>query len=172
MALIGAVAGLSAAVAGQVAPILFKHAESFRSLRWTPPGAAAFLLVGESANDPVAYVAAFLTLECLCGCFDRCHLLDRASRGARSRWTAEDGKRQSKTDGYATGYSGWQLPFVSAELSAIVEKEMRYAMRNAQVRMMALMPLILIVVRARQLAKVEHWKAADVGRFFDLRLPD
>src|SRR5215218_9374892 len=50
VALIGAVAGLSAAVAGQIAPILFKHAESFRSLRWTPPGAAAFLLVG-SADD-------------------------------------------------------------------------------------------------------------------------
>lgn len=34
-----------------------------------------------------------------------------------------------------------------AALSAIVEKELRYVMRNAQVRMMALMPLILIAVR-------------------------
>jgi ABC-type transport system involved in multi-copper enzyme maturation permease subunit len=47
-----------------------------------------------------------------------------------------------------SGYSGWQLPLVSAELSAVVEKEARYAMRNAQVRMMALMPLILLVIRA------------------------
>ena len=62
VALIGAVAGLSAAVAGQIAPILFKHAESFRSLRWTPPGAAAFLLVG-SAGDPIAYALAFITLS-------------------------------------------------------------------------------------------------------------
>jgi hypothetical protein len=46
-----------------------------------------------------------------------------------------------------TGYAGWQLPLVSAELSAVVEKEVRYALRNAQVRMMALMPLILIVIR-------------------------
>jgi ABC-type transport system involved in multi-copper enzyme maturation permease subunit len=45
------------------------------------------------------------------------------------------------------GYSGWELPFVSAELSAIVEKELRYAMRNAQVRMIALMPVLLIVIR-------------------------
>src|SRR5688572_18554375 len=51
VALIGGVVGLTAAVAGQLAPILFKHAESFRSLRWTPPGAAAFLLVGEEAED-------------------------------------------------------------------------------------------------------------------------
>ncbi len=47
VALIGAVAGLGAAAAGQVAPMLFKHAESFDWLRWTPPGAAAFLLVGQ-----------------------------------------------------------------------------------------------------------------------------
>jgi hypothetical protein len=34
-----------------------------------------------------------------------------------------------------------------AGLSAIVEKELRYVMRNAQVRMLILMPLILIVLR-------------------------
>ena len=33
------------------------------------------------------------------------------------------------------------------ELSAIIEKELRYVMRNAQVRMMAFMPLILIFIR-------------------------
>jgi len=33
------------------------------------------------------------------------------------------------------------------DLSAVVEKELRYALRNAQIRMMALMPLILIAVR-------------------------
>jgi hypothetical protein len=37
---------------------------------------------------------------------------------------------------------------VPAQISAVIEKELRYAMRNAQVRMLALMPLILIVVRA------------------------
>jgi MFS family permease len=36
---------------------------------------------------------------------------------------------------------------LSPELSAIVEKELRYAMRNAQIKMMALMPLILLAVR-------------------------
>lgn len=36
---------------------------------------------------------------------------------------------------------------MSPALSAVVEKELRYVMRNAQVRMMTLMPLILIVVR-------------------------
>ena len=38
-------------------------------------------------------------------------------------------------------------------MSAVVEKEVRYAMRNAQVRMMALMPLILLVVRVMNTSK-------------------
>jgi hypothetical protein len=38
---------------------------------------------------------------------------------------------------------GWRLPFGSEELSAIFEKELRYAMRNAQLRTMAVMPIIL-----------------------------
>jgi hypothetical protein len=44
-------------------------------------------------------------------------------------------------------YTGWNLPFISPELSAIIEKELRYSTRNAQLRMMTLMPLILVVVR-------------------------
>src|SRR6185295_6918910 len=39
VALLTAGAGLSAAIIGQIAPLLFKHAESIRGLRWTPPGA-------------------------------------------------------------------------------------------------------------------------------------
>jgi hypothetical protein len=144
VALIGAVAGLSAAVAGQVAPILFKHAESFRSLRWTPPGAAAFLLVG-GANDTAAYALAFITLSAY-----GVALVVLTYWMARRAALGMEGRRRRKTAVVAdtmTGYAGWQLPFVPAQLSAVVEKEVRYAMRNAQVRMMALMPLILIVIR-------------------------
>jgi hypothetical protein len=144
VALIGAVAGLSAAVAGQIAPLLFKHAESIRSLRWTPPGAAAFLLIG-SADDPIGYGLAFITLigYGIALIIFTYWIARRAALGI-------DGKRRQKTPVIAdnvTGYAGWQLPLVSGELSAVVEKEVRYVMRNAQVRMMALMPLILIVIR-------------------------
>ena len=143
VALIGAVAGLSAAVAGQIAPVLFKHAEWFRSLRWTPPGAAAFLLVG-AGNDIAAYALAFITLSAY-----GVALVIATYWIARRAALGMEGRRRQKTvvEDTATGYSGWQLPLVSAELSAVVEKELRYAMRNAQVRMMALMPLILIVIR-------------------------
>ena len=146
VALIGGVVGLSAAVAGQLAPILFKHAESFRSLRWTPPGAAAFLLAGGETDNPLARVAAFLLLSAYAVA-----LIVFTYWIARRAALGLGGRRKRKaavTAEETTGYSGWQLPFVSAELSAVIEKELRYAMRNAQVRMLALMPLILIVVRA------------------------
>lgn len=155
VALIGAVAGLTGAVAGQIAPILFEHAESLRSLRWTPPGAAAFLLVGKEANDPVAYLAVFTTLSAYA-----IVLIVATYWIARRAALGLGGKRRRKTEvgpNTAEGYSGWQLPLISAELSAIVEKEMRYAMRNAQVRMMALMPLLLIVIR---LINSQRWGSA------------
>lgn len=146
VALIGAFAGLGAAVAGQVAPILFKHAESIRSLRWTPPGAAAFLLVADPTDDQLPYAVAFLTLIAYATA-----LIVVTYWIARRAALGLEGRRKPKASvGPATvveDYSGWELPFASTELSAIVEKEIRYAMRNAQVRMMALMPLILIFIR-------------------------
>jgi len=146
VALIGAVAGLGAAVAGQIAPILFRHAESFRSLRWTPPGVAAFLLVGNTDNDVVQYAAGFATMSVYAIVFivATYWIARRAALGL-------GGRRKQKTAVVAEPapfYTGWQLPFVSAELAAIIEKELRYAMRNAQVRMMGLMPLVLIIIRA------------------------
>lgn len=150
IAMIGAVAGLGAAVAGQVAPLLFKHAESFRALRWTPPGAAAFLLVG-TPDDIVAYALAFITLSVY-----GVALVVFTYLIARRAALGMGGRSRQKTVVVAettTGYSGWELPLISGELSAIVEKELRYLMRNAQVRMMALMPLILLVVRVMNTKK-------------------
>jgi ABC-2 type transport system permease protein len=146
VALIGAVAGLTAAVAGQVAPILFKYAESFRSLHWTPPGAAAFMLVGKEANDTIAYLTAFLTLSAyaIALILATYWIARRVALG----WGGRQKRKAAVETETTTAYTGWQLPFVPAELSAVIEKEIRYAMRNAQVRMLALMPLVLIVVRA------------------------
>ena len=157
IALIGAVAGLSAAVAGQIAPILFKHAESFRSLRWTPPGAAAFLLVGNTANDVVGYAIAFFTLSAyaIALIVATYWIARRAALGMEGRR-----KQRAVVTELSPTYTGWQLPFISSQLSAIVEKEARYAMRNAQIRMMALMPLILIVIRA---VNSQRWRVARTG---------
>lgn len=145
VALIGAIAGLGGALIGQLAPVLFRHADSIRSLRWTPPGAAAVLLAG-GAGDALAYAVAFITLSAY-----SIALIAGTYWIARRSALGLSGRRRRKAAADTTldrpVYVGWELPLLSSELSAIVEKELRYAFRNAQVRMMALMPLILIVVR-------------------------
>ena len=146
VALIGAVAGIGGALAGQLAPILFRHAESVRSLRWTPPGAAAVLFVTGAAGYSLDYAVAFVTLSAY-----TIVLIVGTYLIARRAALGLGGQRKRKAAGEATleipSYTGWQLPLLSPDLSAVVEKELRYAWRNAQIRMMGLMPLILIVVR-------------------------
>lgn len=145
VALLGAVAGLGGALAGQLAPVLFRHAESLRSLRWTPPGAAAVLLIGTASNG-FDYALAYITLSAytivlIVGTYWIARRAALGLGGQRRRKMATDTNLQAPV------YVGWQLPLLSPQLSAIVEKELRYALRNAQIRMMALMPLILIIVR-------------------------
>ena len=145
VALIGAVAGLGAAVAGQVAPMLFQYADSIRTLRWTPPGAVAFLLLADPADNAFAYAGVFFLLAVYA-----IALIVATYWIARRAALGLEGRRKKKAAVKALeigGYSGWKLPLVSSELSAIVEKELRYAMRNAQVRTIALMPVLLIVIR-------------------------
>jgi hypothetical protein len=146
VALIGALAGLGGALAGQIAPILFRHAESLRSLRWTPPGAAAFLLVSGGPDDTFGYALAFLTLSSYAVA-----LLIGTYLIARRAALGLEGKRRRRVEAEAQAgqpvYAGWKLPLLPADVSAVVEKELRYAMRNAQMRMMAIMPLILIAIR-------------------------
>lgn len=146
LALIGAVAGLGAAAAGQLAPFLFRHADSLPWLRWTPPGAAAFMLAGNQAGDTLGYAISFLTLSAYAVL-----LLASTYRISRRVALGLEGRRRPRDPAErklsVEGYTGWQLPFIPRDLSALIEKELRYAMRNAQVRMMALMPLLLIILR-------------------------
>ena len=146
VALLGAVIGLGAAVVGQLAPMLLQYAESIRSLRWTPPGAVTFLLLADPADNTFAYGGLFFLL-----CAYAIILIAATYWIARRAALGVEGRRKRKAavdpNLAIEGYSGWKLPFVSTELSAIVEKELRYAMRNAQVRMIAIMPVLLIVIR-------------------------
>jgi hypothetical protein len=97
-----------------------------------------------SNNDPLGYLT-FLALLCGYGVL----LLFATYWVARRSALGLGGERRQKSTAaiVTPAYTGWQLPLVSAQLSAVIEKELRYAMRNAQLRMMAMMPLILIVVR-------------------------
>ena len=145
LALVGAVVGLGGALFGQLAPIIFRYADSIAALRWTPPGAVAFALTrGLHPGHMVEYI---LVLSLL-GAYTvvlvlvtywltrRATLGGGSAKQKRQRAVAPDQR-----------YTGWNFPLTSPELSAMIEKELRYSMRNAQLRMMTLMPLILIVIR-------------------------
>jgi hypothetical protein len=147
VALMGAIAGLGGLVFSQLAPQFLRHSESISALRWTPPGALAFgfthgLRDGHSAayilsmTLVVSYTVILITLTYWLA---RRAILGGGARKRRPATTSDNAAPEN--------YAGWQIPFVAPDLAAIIEKELRYTMRNAQLRMMALMPLILIIVR-------------------------
>jgi hypothetical protein len=144
LALVGALAGLGGALGGQIAPLIVKHAEALTILRWTPPGAAAVLIDWRLNKDPASYVAAFVvltvpTLLLIAGTY---WIARRAALGYEGKK-----RRQVTTVVKEHDYVGWKIPLMPDDMSAIYEKELRYGSRNAQLRMLALMPLILIVIR-------------------------
>lgn len=145
LALIGVTVGLGAAFLGEFTAYMMRYAGSLGSLRWTPPGAAAIALTdglrpgGERAFALSLVVLALYTIILV---FVTYLIARRAALGAGGRRRAA-----MRTPGEATAQAGWQVPFLSPQISAVIEKELRYAMRNAQLRMMAVMPLVLIAVR-------------------------
>lgn len=147
LALIGVLVALGGAFFGELAAYMMRHADSLGRLRWTPPGAAAIALTeGLRAGGEGTYA---LALGVLAGytvilVFVTYLIARRAALGAGG---AKRSSVRTKTRGAELVHTGWQLPFLSAPISAVIEKELRYAMRNAQLRMMAVMPLVLIAVR-------------------------
>lgn len=148
LALIGVLVALGGAFFGELAAYMMRHTDSLGGLRWTPPGAAAIALTeglrtgGEGAYSLSLAVLAGYTIILV---FVTYLISRRAALGAGG---AKRASVQTRMPASAVAMqTGWQLPFLSAPISAVVEKELRYAMRNAQLRMMAVMPLILIAVR-------------------------
>ncbi|HEV2762675.1 MAG TPA: hypothetical protein VGV38_06745 [Pyrinomonadaceae bacterium] len=153
LAMLGALAGLSGAVIGQLAPYAVRYAEQLRYLRWTPPGAAALALsAGLREGGTTDFVLGLLTLAAYTTLFVLVtyRIAARAALGAGGARKA--GAAKAKSAGAKEAYAGWKLPLVSDEMSAVVEKETRYVLRNAQLRMLALLPLILLIVRSFQRA--------------------
>ncbi|HLL70674.1 MAG TPA: hypothetical protein VK363_04525 [Pyrinomonadaceae bacterium] len=141
LAFFGIVGALSGLLIGQ-AEHLFKGLDSFPYvLRFTPPGAVAVgLATGAGASYALslavllgyAFVVTALTYK----------IATVALRGGGGRRRTRTTARVETSDA-ATAAGGWRLPFGSEELSAIFEKELRYALRNAQLRTMAVMPIII-----------------------------
>ncbi|HEY6187007.1 MAG TPA: hypothetical protein VIW80_04950 [Pyrinomonadaceae bacterium] len=151
LALLGAGVGLAGAFMGQFIAVIARHGEFLSGLRWTPPGAAAVALTnGLSPQGASDYALALLTLLAYTVVLTVAayRVARRSALGAGgARGGGGKGAPQAKDARKVELTSGWYLPFASAPLSAILEKELRYAMRNAQLRVLALMPLILLAFR-------------------------
>lgn len=146
LALIGVIAGLGGALFGQIAPILFRHADSISWLRWTPPGALAYALThGLRRGNMPAYALALIGVAAYAAILIAISywLTRRAILGGGRLRRAPVRSQAAATSDYV----GWRIPLLPPVISAVLEKELRYLVRNAQVRMMTVMPLILIVIR-------------------------
>jgi hypothetical protein len=148
IALVGVVVGLGGAFLGQIIPHLMRSSRpDFPGLRWTPMGAAAIALMQDSSDGFAGeYLLALSTLAGFT------YLLvfftyKIARRAALGMGGAKRVASKAKESLSGAQHAGWHLPFVSIELSAVIEKELRYAMRNAQLRVLGVMPLVLIAVR-------------------------
>jgi hypothetical protein len=151
LALLGAALGMTGVLFSQLMPFLQRHSSQLESTRWTPPGAAAYALArGLAEGGASEFTWSLLVLAAYAVA---CVLLSYriARRTAMGSGGGGEGgaKRAVPATREATSeakYVSWQLPFASPQLSALVEKELRYALRNAQLRVMALMAVGLTIV--------------------------
>jgi ABC-2 type transport system permease protein len=149
LALLGAALGMTGALMGQLMPLIQRYSAYLEGARWTPSGAAAYALArGLKPGGATAFALSLATLAAYALVFGalaytvarRTALGGGGGRKRASASVTEEGAKQSKH------YAGWQLPFVSPQFSAVVEKELRYALRNAQLRVVALMAVGLTIV--------------------------
>ena len=153
LGLLGVAFGMTGGLMGKLLPLLERHPGFLEGARWTPPGAAADALArGLFAGDPVALGLSTLILAAYAAA---CVLLAYrvARRTALGAGGGGGGAKRAAAKSPAApaaareaGYAGWQLPFASPEFSALFEKELRYAMRNAQLRVIALMAVALTML--------------------------
>lgn len=120
-----------------------ERAERFPAiLEWTPPGALTIALThGEGEHARYLAALAVLALYALAAVALTYRVAVRALNSGGGAGRA----REVVSAAGETRSAGWRLPFGSGELSAVFEKEARYALRNAQLRVMILMPAVVTV---------------------------
>lgn len=144
LALLGAVLGLSGVLMGQLMAVMDRYAGLLERAAWTPPGAAALALTrGLRPGGETIYAASLaLLLLYAAGCVLLAYRVARRTALGRGGGAK---RIRRETDGREV-YAGWRLPLLSAGMSAVFEKELRYAARNAQLRVIVLMAVGLTVV--------------------------
>jgi hypothetical protein len=154
LALLGGLLGMTGALMGQLMPFFERHGEYVEAARWTPPGAAAYALSrGTRAGHGADFVLSLLVLAAYaCVCVFAAYRVARRTAlgggggGGDSRRRAQPLKPSAAAAEVKGEYAGWRLPLASPEFSAVFEKELRYAVRNAQLRVIALMAVGLTIV--------------------------
>jgi hypothetical protein len=145
-----AIVSVIAAMSGIIIQYGARAAEGAKSfpvaLRWTPPGAlVSALTAGLRTGGGETYALALATLA-LYACAAT-FLTYRVAVGALN---SSGGAGRSRAALAARGRTpvklGWQLPLVPVEVSTVFEKELRYAMRNAQLRVMMIMPVVMTLL--------------------------
>lgn len=145
LAVLGVLGALSGLVLGQ-SDRLFAHFGRFPSaLRLTPMGAMAAALAGGAGVNAnyllsLAVLLAYTLIATLAT-----YKIARSALEGSSGGGGRGAARASSVEAEGAGAKpwGWRLPFGSEELSSVFEKELRYAARNAQLRTMAAMPIIM-----------------------------
>jgi hypothetical protein len=145
LALVGVVMAFSGVLVQQGVR-LAAGAKSFpTALRWTPPGALVTALTADArAGGGAAYALALATLAAYA--LTATWLTYRVALRALDAGGDGRGRAVLAAQARAPVKAGWQLPFGSQAVSAVFEKELRFAMRNAQLRSMILMPVLMTVV--------------------------
>jgi ABC-2 type transport system permease protein len=173
LALLGAALGMSGALMGQLMPLLERYSAYLEGARWSPSGAAAYALAyGLRPGGARAFAVSLLTLAAYAlACVLLAYRIARRTAlgvgGGRKRATAAPARVSHGPKG-AEPYAGWQLPLVSPQFSAVVEKELRYALRNAQLRVIALMAVgLTIILRMAPMGGGTRHVWSQVSRYAD-----
>jgi hypothetical protein len=144
LAVFGIFGALSSLALGQSDRLISRYQSFPAALRLTPMGAMAAALAG-GTDAGVTYALSLVvllgyTFIATVATFKIARYALEGSGGGGARKSATV---KIETGGAVAKAGGWQLPLVSNELSTVFEKEMRYALRNAQLRTMAIMPIIM-----------------------------
>lgn len=153
LAVLGVLGALSGLVLGQSDRLISRYQSFPAALRLTPMGAMAVALAGGTTGagggggGGATYALSLVvllgyTLIAIVATYKIARrALEGSGGGGRARKRAS---RIAAAEGAgAKAGGGWQLPLVSSEVSTVFEKELRYALRNAQLRTMAAMPIIM-----------------------------
>ncbi|HLM55527.1 MAG TPA: hypothetical protein VK422_05320 [Pyrinomonadaceae bacterium] len=148
LALLGAALGMTGALFGQLLPLAERYGQYFERARWTPPGAVAHALSYGLRPEGGGYFVslAVLAAYALASLVLAYRVARRTALGIGGGRAKRPSAVKEDEGSLVRRHAGWRLPFVSAESSAVVEKELRYASRNAQLRVIGIMAVGLTIV--------------------------